>query len=323
MKKNNNTLILVTGAAGKTGAAVVEQMLDRGFPVRALVRRRDDRSARLEALGADVMVGDMHDLKSIRGAMQNVRRVYFVYPPQGELLVEATTIVAVAARDAGVEALVNMSQISAREDSKSPLARQHWLSENILDWADIGAVHLRPTFFAENLVMFGAATIGSQGKLYLPYGAEKHAPVAAADIARVVSGILADPVLHVGERYVVTGPRDFSLTEMAGVLSQQLGRPVEYVDLPVEAWGEVLAGVDGMSESLVTHLKEVAVDHQNGIFRGETDVVERIGGQRPQALDAFIREHRMAFGAAEAVASRTGTADVVASSSATHDAPPR
>ncbi len=303
MKNNNNNLILVTGAAGKTGAAVVEQMLDRGFPVRALVRRRDDRSARLEALGAEVMAGDLHDLKSLRAAMQNVTRVYFVYPPQGELLVDATTIVAVAARDAGVEALVNMSQISAREDSESPLARQHWLSENILDWADIRAVHLRPTFFAENLVMFGAATIASQGKLYLPYGAEKHAPVAAADIARVASGILADPVLHVGERYVVTGPRNLSLSEMAGVMSRELGKRVEYVDLPVEAWGKVLAGVDGMTDSLVTHLKAVAVDHQNGIFRGETDVVERIGGQPPQALDAFIREHRMVFGAAEAVAS--------------------
>ncbi len=299
---STNPRILVTGAAGKTGAEVVEQLRERRFPVRALVRRRDERSARLEELGAEVTVGDLHDLKSMRAAMQNVKRVYFVYPPQGELLVEATTIVAVAARDAGVEALVNMSQISAREDSKSPLARQHWLSENILDWADIGAVHLRPTFFAENLVMFGAATIASQGKLYLPYGAEKHAPVAAADIARVASGILADPTLHVGERYVVTGPRNLSLTEMAGVLSRELGKPVEYVDLPVEAWGEVLAGVDGMTDSLVTHLKAVAVDHQNGIFRGETDVVERIGHRTPQTLEAFIREHRMVFGTAEAVA---------------------
>ena len=84
-----------------------------------------------------------------------------MYPPQGELLVEATTIVAVAARDAGVEALVNMSQISAREDSKSPLARQHWLSERILYWADIVAVHVRPTFFAENLIIMGAETIAA------------------------------------------------------------------------------------------------------------------------------------------------------------------
>ena len=132
--------ILVTGAAGKSGSAVVEQMLSRGFPVRALVRRRDERSARLASLGADVVVTDLLDLSAVRAAVQGVRRVYFVYPPQGELLVEATSIIAVAARDAGVEALVNMSQISAREDSQSPLARQHWFSERILDWADIGAV---------------------------------------------------------------------------------------------------------------------------------------------------------------------------------------
>ncbi len=301
--KSDKPQILVTGAAGKTGSAVVEQMLDRGFPVRALVRRTDERSARLESLGADVVVADLLNLNSVRAAVQGVRRIYFVYPPQGELLVEATTIIAVAARDAGVEALVNMSQISAREDSNSPLARQHWLSENILDWADIGAVHVRPTFFAENLVIMGAETIASVGKLYLPYGTEKHAPVAAADIARVVSGILAHPADHVGERYVVTGPRNLSLTEVAGVISQELGKSVEYVDLPVEAWAGVLAGVNGMTDSLLSHLKAVAVDHQNGIFRGETDVVERIGGQRPQALEAFIREHRTLFGAESAVVS--------------------
>ena len=58
-----------------------------------------------------------------------------------------------------------------------------------------------------------------------------------------------------------------------------------------------------MTDSLVVHLKAVAVDHQNGIFRGETNVVERIGGQPPQALDAFIREHRKPFDAETAVAS--------------------
>jgi len=304
--KSNKPKILVTGAAGKTGAAVVEQMLQRGFPVRASVHRSDERASRLELLGAEVLVGDMLDLKSMRAAMQGVKRVYFVYPPQGELLVEATSIVAVAARDAGVEALVNMSQISAREDSNSPLARQHWLSENILDWADIGAVHLRPTFFAENLLILGAATIAAQGKLYLPYGAEKHAPVVVADIARVASGILADPALRVGERYVVTGPRNLSLTEMAGVLSQELDKPVEYVDLSVDAWGEVLAGVDGVTDSLVAHLKAVAVDHQDGLFRAETDVVERIGGQPPQTLETFIHKHRTIFSGAETIRSRTG-----------------
>ncbi len=288
-------MILVTGATGKTGANVVEQLIERGFPVRALTRGHDQRSKRLERLGADIVIGDFLDLQSVRRAMKDVSRVYFCYPPEGDRLVDATTNVAVAARDEGVEALVNMSQISAREDSESPLARHHWLSENIFDWADVGAVHIRPTFFAELLYILGGQSIAQDGKLYLPYGQERHAPVAAADIARVVVGILADPTLHIGERYVVTGPRNMTIAEMAKVLSSELGRPVEYVDLPNEAWGKVLSERVGLPEFLVRHLTAVAEDHKNGVFSAQTDVVKRIGGQDPQSLEDFAREHRASF----------------------------
>jgi NAD(P)H dehydrogenase (quinone) len=291
----SNPLILVTGATGKTGSNVVEQLIDRGFSVRALAHRRDERSVRLEALGAEVVLGDFLDLQSIREAMAGVRRAYFCYPPQGDRLVDATTIFAVAARDAGVETLVNMSQISARDDSESPLARHHWLSENIFDWADIGAVHIRPTFFAEDLFIFSGKSIALEHKLYLPYGSQRHAPVAAVDIARVVVGVLADPTLHVGERYVVTGPRNMMIGEMAAVLSDQLGHEVEYVDLPNEAWGQVLSKQAGLPEFLVTHLKAVADDHKNGVFSAQTDVVERIGGQPPQSLEDFIHNNLPEF----------------------------
>jgi uncharacterized protein YbjT (DUF2867 family) len=297
--KMSKARILVTGSTGKTGSAVVEQLLERDYPVRALVRVRDERSERLEELGAEVVLGDFLDLQSIRAAVQGVKRVYFVYPPQGARLVEATGIMAVAARDAGVEALINMSQISARQDSQSPLARHHWLSENIFDWANIGAVHIRPGFFAEMLYLLGAATIATEGKLYLPYGDERHAPVAVADIARVVVGLLADPAPYAAKRLVLTGPKNMKVAEMAEVLTEELGRPVEYVDIPGEAWGQILGDVAGMPPFLVTHLKAVAEDHKNGIFSAETDVVEHIGGQPPQSLAAFIRENRELFGVAQ------------------------
>ena len=294
----SKSLILVTGATGKTGSAVVRQLLARGYPVRATVRKRDARADRLEALGAHVVVADFHDLRSMRDAMEGVERVYFVYPPQHDRLIEATTIAATAAQEAGVEGFVNMSQISAREEADSPLARHHWLSEKILDWADVGAIHIRPTFFAEMLHILGAQTIATQGKLFLPYGDERHAPVAASDIARVVVGLLTDPEPHIGQRYVLTGPKNLTVAEMSSVLSEELGTAVDYVDLPVDVWGDVISGVNGMHEFLVTHLKAVAVDHRNGIFSGETDVVERIGGQPPQSLPEFIRENIDAFGVA-------------------------
>ncbi len=76
-------LILVTGSTGKTGTPVVRLLRERGHPIRALVRRLDERAGRLKELGAETVVGDYHDLSSIRDAMKGVRRVYFCYPPQG------------------------------------------------------------------------------------------------------------------------------------------------------------------------------------------------------------------------------------------------
>ena len=287
--------ILVTGATGKTGTFVVEQLLKREFPVRAFVHRIDERSERLETLGAEILQGDFLDLQSVRSAMRGVKRIYFCYPPQGDRLLEAASNVAVAARDVGVRALVNMSQISAREKATSPLARHHWLSEQVLDWASIGTSHIHPTFFAEDLYLFSGPSIAEAGKLVLPFGDGKHAPVAAEDIARVVVGILADPEPHVGQHYILTGPRDMTIAEMAEVLTTELGKPVEYVNLPIQQWRTALVEKAGMPEFLATHLAAVAQDHQDGVFSAETDVVEKIGGRPPQSLAEFIRAHIVEF----------------------------
>ncbi len=295
----SKSIILVTGATGKTGLPVIKQLVEREFLVRAFVHRMDERSERLKALGAEVVAGDFLDLQSVRAAMQEVNRVYFCYPTL-DRLVEATTILAVAARDAGVEGIVNMSQISAREHARSPLARHHWLSERILDWADIGASHINPTFFAEDLYLFTGQSIASEGKMYLPFGEGRHAPVAAEDIARVVVGILEDPKPHIGQRYVITGPKNMKVVEMAEVLSAELGKPIEYVNLPLEQWRKILIEKAGFPDFLATHLVAVAQDHQDGVFSVETDVVERIGGQAPQSLRDFVRTHMAEFTGAAA-----------------------
>ncbi len=288
-------LILVTGSTGKTGTPVVRQLLESDYSVRAFVHRIDERSQRLSELGAEVVVGDFVDLRSVREAMKGVKLVYFCYPPQGDRLLEAATNVAIAARDEGIEGLVNMSQITAREQAKSPLAFQHWQSEHVLDWANIRASHINPGFFAEDLYLFTGQSIAAEGKMYLPFGEGRHAPVAAEDIARVVVGILAEPAPHVGQRYFITGPKNMKIGEMAEVISQELGKPIEYVNLPIDQWRKILVEKVRFPEFLATHLAAVAQDHQDGVFSGVTDVVEKIGGHRPQSLEDFVRAHRAEF----------------------------
>jgi NAD(P)H dehydrogenase (quinone) len=283
-------LILVTGATGNTGAPVVEQLLEKGYPVRAMVHRIDERSDRLSELGAEVVQGDFLDLTSLEAAMDGVKRVYFVYPPADKLL-EATMNVAIAAKREGIEGLVNMSQVSAREVAPSHLSYNHWQSEQIFDWANIGASHINPTFFAEDLYMFTGRSIASEGKMYLPFGEGKHAPVAASDIARVVVAMLIDPEPHIGQRYAITGSENMDMLQVAQVLSKELGKTVEYVDLPLDYWREALTQQPEFSEYLADHLTHVAQDHKDGVFSVQNDLVEQIGGQPPQSVEDFVRTH--------------------------------
>lgn len=287
--------VLVTGAGGKTGSFVVKQLIGEGFPVRTFVRRLDERAERLTSLGADMVVGDFLDIESLRAALAGIQRAYFCYPPTDRLL-EATTIFALVGREVGLEAVVNMSQIIAREGHPSPLTNQHWLGEKVLDWADVGVTHIRPTLFAEMTQILSAKTIASDGKIYLPYGDGKHAPVAAEDIARVVVGVLTNPQPHTGKVYTLTGPKDVSQSEIAASFSTVLGKPVEYVDIPLEHWQKAMADL-GHASFLIAHLSRVSEDYQNGLFAGVTDVVREVGGRQPHPIEDFIRANAQAFGA--------------------------
>jgi NAD(P)H dehydrogenase (quinone) len=287
--------VLITGAAGRHGATgnhAARQLLARGLPVRAFVRHDDDRAAELEALGADVVVGDLHDFDAVRAALEGVTAAYFTYP-LAEGLLEATTTFAAAGKQAGLRSVVNMSQITAGPSHSSPAARRHWLAERVLDWSGIAVTHLRPPFFLENLITIAsAATVRAEARIYLPYGNGRHAPVAGQDVARVVAAVLADPAAHQGRTYVPTGPASLSMAEQAAVFSHELGRPVQYVDIPVERWRQLLSQVDGVSAYLIEHLARVAEAHQRGEQDTVTDVVETIGGAPPKSVATFIRENR-------------------------------
>ena len=200
----NTAKILITGATGDTGGYAIEQLLHKGHQVRALVHRLDDRSQRLEDKGVEVVAGDYLDLGAMRAAVKGARRAYFVYPIHPGII-QATAYFAQAAKEAGVETIVNMSQISAREDAKSHAARDHWVAERVFDWSGVAVTHLRPTFFAEWL-LYATPSIKA-GTLSWPLGTGRHAPVAAEDQARVIVGILENPAPHRGKVNPLYGPK--------------------------------------------------------------------------------------------------------------------
>lgn len=290
--------ILITGATGKTGAFTVPLLLERGHRVRAFVHREDARSAVLSEKGAEIVSGDLLDLYAVADAMNGVDAAYFCYPIEPGL-VEAAAYFAQAARENGVGAIVNMSQISARREAKSNAARQHWITEQMFDWSGIPSTHLRPTFFAEWLTMF-AGYIGREGVLALPFGHGRHAPIAAEDQAHVIAAVLEDPAPHAGKVYPLFGPVEMDHDGIAAEVARTLGRPVRYEPLEIDEFRERMVRLRNAQPHVVQHIASVALDYREGRFAGTNDIVERVGRTTATTVAAFIEKRRADFGAATA-----------------------
>jgi len=280
---------LVTAARGKTGFKVAQDLLEKGHQVRALVHHKDEKAQALAKLGAEIREGDLFNIQSLKEVLQGITRAYFCCPPL-DRLVEASANFAVAAREAGLEAVVNLSVIIARAGHPSPMVRQLWLSERVLDMANVGVVHVRPSYFAEMAFMLNGQGIASEGKIYQAHGDKKHAPIATADVARVVVCILLDPEKHIGKTYELTGPKVLSQYEMAEVFSKTLGKEIQYVDTPEEEWRKAMSQA-GLPPFLVEHLSRAAEDHRAGKFNKVTNTVYEITGQQPQNYEDFVKQN--------------------------------
>jgi uncharacterized protein YbjT (DUF2867 family) len=294
--------ILVTGAAGKVGAigpTVVRLLRERGHPVRAMVRQRDERSQHLESLGAELVEGDLLDLHAVHRAVRGCRRVYFSMSVAATYL-EATANVAAVARHHGVDAFVNMSQMTVSQmgidsTTASPQHKQHWLAEQLLAWSGLPVVTVRPTAFMDVFFLrFAAPGIREQHALRLPFGRGRTSPIAAHDVARVVASILLDPAPHVGHVHELTGPQVEDLHAIAARFSRALGRSIRYEDVPPGPWEEQLRA-NAASPHLAAHLIAMAGLHRANRYDRLTDTVERLTGSAPMSIEDFVGRNASSF----------------------------
>jgi NAD(P)H dehydrogenase (quinone) len=179
--------------------------------------------------------------------------------------------------------------------------RLHWLSEQVLAWSGLPLVTIRPTFFLDNFLVLAAATVRDQNRIELPFGRGNTSPIAAADVARVVAAILADPGPHLGRIYEVTGPTSQDMEGVAREFSEALKRKITYTDiLPVD-WERQLNKA-GLSEYLIGHLMTTGELHRAGRYDRMADGVERVTGRRAMSVREFVSLHADAFGGQRAAA---------------------
>jgi NAD(P)H dehydrogenase (quinone) len=292
----SNARVLVTGATGKIGGAVATQLLERGVATRALVHRDDGRSDRLRALGAEIVAADMLDIQQVRAAVDGVDRVFF-NPPYHPHALDSAVAFAVAARSAGVEAVVALGQWLASPEHPALMTRQQWLADKLFELLpDTAHVAVDPGFFADNYfqVLPVAAQLG-----VLPMartGGRLNAPPSNEDIARVAVGALLDPHRHDGRAYRPTGPKLLSGKDIADAVGEALGRPVRLMEIP--SWmflravrvGAKRLGIDMYFESGLRHyLPETGLGTWE--VGGPTTHVRDVAGVEPEDFLTIARRY--------------------------------
>ena len=282
--------ILVTGASGNIGRAVVAELVRNGRMVRAAEL---DPSRVTEALGDAVQPVhfDFTDPGSWQDAFDGVQLVFLMRPPQLGNVRRDMVPALEAARAAGVRHMVLLSLQGAEHNRVVPHAQlERWLRESGLAWTFV-----RPSFFMENLSTTHAADLRDRDSIDVPAGGGATAFVAADDVAAVAAAALLDPSTHEGKAWTPTGSEALTYDEVAGILTDVLGRPIRYTRPGALRYLRHASRTLGMPRGMALVTTAIYTVARLGRAGGLTDDVQRVTGHPPTVLCDWARAHRAAW----------------------------
>lgn len=282
-------MILVTGSAGKTGRSVIQALVARGVPVRALVYRQEQIQT-VKSIGArDVLVGDMTSQAVMEGAVQDIRAVYHICPNVSPDEIEIGQTVIAAARKAGVDHFVFHSVLKPQTEAMP----HHWNKlrvEELLVESGLTYTILQPAVYMQNILAHWEQ-ITNEGIFPIPYPADTSLSlVDLRDVAQAAANVMTEP-RHAYATYELVGVEGLSLNEVARILGQELDREVQVKVVPIETW---------RSQAREAGLGDYQLDTLTSMFRyysrhhllGNPQVLGWILGHPPTKLDVFVRDMR-------------------------------
>jgi uncharacterized protein YbjT (DUF2867 family) len=284
-------MILVTGATGLNGSALVRRLSAQGVPVRALTRT----AAKAEGLATlpqvEIVVGDLERPETLTAALRGVDRAMLISSSDPRMLDVQSTFID-AAMQAGVRHVVKLSGIMPEVDSPFRFARMHGENERRLEDSGMAFTHLRsgefmPAYFRQ------VRSIVAKGALFLPMEDAKIASIDVGDVAEVAAAVLTGAG-HEGKIYPLTGPEALNMAEVAEKLSAATGTIIQYVNVtPDEAKSANLAA--GMPPYLADALLELFAERRKGKEAQVWPTIQTVFGWRPTSFAEFAQRNAAIF----------------------------
>jgi uncharacterized protein YbjT (DUF2867 family) len=283
--------ILVMGATGNVGSQVVKQLADTGANVRAAVRS-PRKAESLKSERVSLTEFDTDKPETIEAAFQGVDKV-FLLTPLVPNMVELSANLVEAAKKAGVKHIIKSSGMGAEVEPGITLTRWHREAEKAIEASGIAFTFVRPNGFMQNYANFNGATIKTQNAFYLPVGDGKVSYIDTRDIAAVAVAALTQDG-HEGKAYEVTGLEAISNQEIAEIISQVVGRKINYVDVPEDAARSEMKQ-SGMPDVLIDMTMELYELYKAGYASEVTPTVEQVTAKKPISFVQFANDYAEAF----------------------------
>ncbi|NIS79615.1 MAG: NmrA family NAD(P)-binding protein, partial [Anaerolineales bacterium] len=283
-------MILVTGAAGKTGRSIIRSLVAKGVTVRAFVHRREQVQT-VESLGASqTIVGDMCDRSTMERAVQGIRAIYHICPNVSPDEVAIGQMAISAAQSANVEHFVYHSVLHPQIEAMP----HHWHKmrvEEQLIQSGLPFTILQPSVYHQNLLTQWDQIL-NQGIYAVPYSVETQlSMVDLLDVAQAATIVLTEPG-HVGAMYELSGTHPLPQIEVAAILSQSLSRTVTAKSIPLDTW-EREARAAGLGSYQIETLLAMFRHYDQYGLRGNARVLEWLIGRPPTTISEFVDRERL------------------------------
>ncbi|MEK3722977.1 SDR family oxidoreductase [Paenibacillus sp. FSL H8-0034] len=283
-------MIVIIGATGTIGSALLKRLIDLDVPARALSREPEKLRDLIGDKGRstiEVASADASDPESLRQAFAGASQLFLAMSNSPRQIELETSIVQIAS-ESGIEHIVKIS--SPAFEKTSPVAVAGWHHEIEKTLCESGLTHtvLRPYAFMQNLLHF-APTITTQNVFFGSMGDSPCNFIDCRDIADVAAEVLTNREIS-GQIYTLTGSEIFSYSQIASQLSTLLNRPISYINLDPQVLLSNLIEHGHMPPWLANHVVEIQT-MSTVIPEKPTDTVKRLLGRDARRLDAFLYEY--------------------------------
>jgi uncharacterized protein YbjT (DUF2867 family) len=282
--------ILVTAATSNVGSEVVRQLADENVKVRAAVRSLD-RASNFPA-NVELVEFNLNDPDTVQKAFREVDRA-FLMTPLVPNLADLDATCTEAAKQAGVKHLVKLSIMGADTEPDMLLAQAHRRSEEFIERSGIAYTFLRPNSFFQNYLIYTRASIINDNAIYLPLGSGKLSLVDIRDIAAIATVALTQSG-HENQKYLITGSQTLDNSEVAAILSEVLGRKINYIDIPEEAARQAMQA-NQMPEVQIEMVLGLYAAQKEGRYDVITPLVRQIAGKDAIEFPQFAKDYADAF----------------------------